>query len=568
MKDFRTIETDVLVVGAGGAGGSAALEAGRNNVKVILVEKGFVGKSGTTTQAGVRALSPRQWTGPGRENVPTEERFKFFLEREYFLADQDILWACVDEAKEGTDEIKKFAQEMKAGPQENWCNALRYEISKYLNISIIENTIITKLLTIGGRVVGATALDIRNGNFLLFRTKAVILATGGYCDLYRPSECTPLNINGGVWGDGQALAYHAGAELCEMEMTNQQTLPDTPKWNQWWRHGSAFDSLGPFCDKDGNVIPSLSTGAIDSHYLGYAAPMPHSHYYRPQLEMTVYQENMKRQVYYNAPAKIHELIEKGENGNEAEKALKVDLKQVPLVKVVIGPLIGGGGPKINVKAETNIQGLYAAGECPGNIYGAYRANPFADGILPNGKRAGKYAAEYAKTLRENPIDIDEVEKENERINGFLKIKPDSVSPVEFKKNIWALTRKYLFMIRNAKGLTEALEEIDSIRKKDLPRLQAVDVRRMNIDLKEAIEAVFALDVAEMIARSALFREESRGAQYRDDFPEMDNDKWLCHTLLWKDSNTGEMRLSKGPIVMNRFKPPVHIGEEPIRVKEE
>lgn len=119
------------------------------------------------------------------------------------------------------------------------------------------------------------------------------------------------------------------------------------------------------------------------------------------------------------------------------------------------------------------------------------------------------------------------------------------------------------MIRNAKGLTEALKEIEEMRKTDLPRLQAVDIRRMNVDWVEAIQIPFMLDVAEMIARSALFREESRGCQYRDDFPEVDNANWLCHTLLKKEA--GAMKLSKVPVVMTMYKPPSRIGEAPVPV---
>lgn len=97
----------------------------------------------------------------------------------------------------------------------------------------------------------------------------------------------------------------------------------------------------------------------------------------------------------------------------------------------------------------------------------------------------------------------------------------------------------------------------------MPKVQAIDIKRMNLDWVDAIEAGFALDVAEMIARSALFREESRGCQYREDFPEMDNKNWLCHTLLWRDSGTGEMKLSKAPVVMTKYKPPAKIGEQPV-----
>ena len=101
---------------------------------------------------------------------------------------------------------------------------------------------------------------------------------------------------------------------------------------------------------------------------------------------------------------------------------------------------------------------------------------------------------------------------------------------------------------------QLLLELEELRQNDLPRLQAVDVRRYNNDWVEAIEVQNMLDVGEMIARSSLFRTESRGCFNREDYPEMDNDNWLCHTLLQKGED-GQMVFSKGAVVMTKYKPP-------------
>ncbi|MFH0748880.1 MAG: FAD-binding protein [Candidatus Bathyarchaeota archaeon] len=562
-KESKTIEIDVLIVGAGGAGGRAAIEAGRNGANVVLLEKGFMGKSGTTVQAGGRALNPQQ------NRLNPEARYKFQLGAGCYLNDQDVLWAIIQECPEDNVELANFAKEMNAAPTENWCNALRHELSKYPNVCVMENTIVTRLLTNEGKIVGATALDVRNGGFVLFKAKAVILATGGYGDLYRPSECAPLGINGGVWGDGQALAYHAGAELVEMEMVNQQALPANPKWNLWYRHLYGFREtipFGPIVDKDGKALPGLSKEEIANQPIGCAPPIGKpAHTYRPLLELLIYKESLKGPVYVPADKAAEEMLHHEIPLTIPDKALHVDPKQIPVMEVVIGPLLGQGGPRINENGETNVLGLYAAGECPGNVYGAYRGNPFMDSILPMGRRSGKTAAEYVKTAKQGPVDLAEVEKEKDRIYGFLKPKQNPISPIDAKKKIWEINGKHLFMIRNAKGLNEAIKEIEEFRKKDLPRIQALDVKCMNLDWVDAIETVFAIDVSEMIARSALFREESRGCQYREDFPQIDNTNWLCHTLLWKDFGTNEMKLSKSPVVMTKFKPPNRIGEAPIPI---
>jgi len=553
-EKFRTIETDVLVVGAGAAGGRAAIEAGRNNVNVILVEKGFMGKSGTTAQAGSRAVRPHT-------DKDAEGRFKYQLGSGCYLNDQDVLWTTCKEAPEDCEEIIKFAKEMNAGPMDSWNNALRHEIVKYPNISVLENMIVTKLLTSDGKIVGATGLDIRRGEFIVFKVKAVILTTGGYGDLYNPSECTPLDINGGVWGDGNSLAYHAGVEQVEMEMVNYQPLPDNPKWNRWYRHLKGFDHHGPFIDAEGKPILSLTKDIINAMPIGYGPPRPGR--YTPELELKIFRESLKRPIYVDAPKIAEELIREGKPLTIPEKTLQVDHAKLPKMKIVLGPLIGSGGPRINERSETNIVGLYAAGECAGNIYGAHRGNPFIDSTQPQGRRAGKYAAEYAKNVTGSQIDLEEVKKERKRVINFREPKPNSISPREFKKKIWEITGKYLFIIRNAKGLTEAIKELDEMRKQDLPRIQAVDITCMNLDWVDAIEAAFALDVAEMIARSALFRKESRGAHYRDDFPEVDNKNWLCHTSLKKEGD--KMKLYKTPVVMTMYKPPLKIGEEPVPI---
>jgi len=149
--------------------------------------------------------------------------------------------------------------------------------------------------------------------------------------------------------------------------------------------------------------------------------------------------------------------------------------------------------------------------------------------------------------------MKEVEAEQERVESFLKPKKNSITPQEVKKKIHAITQENLFVMRNEKGLKKALQDIEDIRKKDLPRMQAVDVKRYNNQWVEAIEVPNMLDVAEMIARSSLFREESRGCFNREEFPKLDNKNWLCHTLLKNEK--GKMTLSKGKVVMTKFKPP-------------
>lgn len=574
---MKTLETDVLVIGGGGAATRAAIEADRYQAKVIIVDKGRIGKSGTTATAGGRATDFEGCRGEdGRwqkmpvkyKHIPEseiEKRFKRLLETGCWLADQDLLWTSCSEAPEVFKEMSQWA----ARKDDSFSDACMNEIQRRSGITFVEHTIITKLLTSSGRVVGATGLHIRTGEFILIKAKAVVLGTGGYSELYKPSEGVPLDIHSGQTGDGQSIAFHAGVELCNLEFAEQQQVPDTPKWNKWHRHLLPAEASfriammdGPYFDKEGHVV--ISKEEIMGLPNGCAH---HFQQYSPQLDMLVYTKGLEHGgVYLDQKALIKDPVAIMSKLSAADKMLKIDPMKVPRAKIVNGCIVGQGGPKITVKGETSLPGLFGAGEGAGsgNLYGAYRTGGLMDSILVFGKRAGRYAAEYVKTVKQGEVDADEVAKEQDRIFRFLDPKPNPISPMEVKDKIWKITGKHLFLVRDEKGLNEAIREIGELRAKELPRIQVADIRRLNLEWVDAIEVPFMLDCAEMIARSALFRTESRGCHYRKDFPEMDNKDWLCHTLLMKEGE--RMKLSKGKVVMTKLKPPPGLMKRNIFLK--
>ena len=124
---------------------------------------------------------------------------------------------------------------------------------------------------------------------------------------------------------------------------------------------------------------------------------------------------------------------------------------------------------------------------------------------------------------------------------------------DHSNKITDIVMAHIEILRHGKGLEDAIKGLEAIRTDDLPRVQAANIKIYNNEWIDALEIPFMLDTAEMIARSSLFRTETRGTQNREDFPEMDNENWLCHTLLKKES--GLMKFSKGPIVMTKYKPP-------------
>ena len=575
----KTFETDVLIIGSGGAGMRAAIEAGRRNVNVAIVDKGQVGKSGATPTTGQRASDYKDQRLPiyysrstkqvgACATVPQEEMEEYFkevLQTGCYLADQDLLWKMISEWPELVVDLGNWCRKK----LDSWCDALGREMIKYSNVTSHDYIMITKLLTDNGIITGATGLDIRSGEFVLFKVKAVILATGGYAELYDHAEGVPLDIRTRLTGDGTAMAYHAGAELCEMEMINFQQLPGSPKWLAQTRFVMSFlpgggirglCCCGPYYDKNGKQVVSRE----ETVNLPVGCGPPKAFMYNPNLQRLLrYKTREHGELYMNV---VEEVEREGIDISKLkfspwDRALGFPAawyewkEELSKIKLTIGMLIGQGGPKVNLKGETNVPGLYGAGEGAGsgNLYGAARPVAFMASILPSGKTAGLNAAEYSRTAQDADINMEEVAKEEERIHNFLDVKKDPISPGEVKAKITNIVMQHLEILRNGKGLEEAIKALEAIRRKDLPRVQAVDIKVYNNEWIDALEIPYMLDTAEMIARSALFRTETRGNHNREDYPEMDNENWLCHTLLRKENS--RMKLSKGPIVMTKYKPP-------------
>jgi fumarate reductase (CoM/CoB) subunit A len=205
-----------------------------------------------------------------------------------------------------------------------------------------------------------------------------------------------------------------------------------------------------------------------------------------------------------------------------------------------------GGVRINERCETNLEGLFAAGEVSGGVHGANRmgGNAMVE-IIVFGARAGRSAAEYAKRvdwLEPNEAPGDEYE----RLCGFFKIR--GVAPKTVTDRIATFMAEYVGVARTEAGLKKALSEIESLRASDLPNLRAPQGRRFNLGWVEAIQVPYMVDVAEMIVRSALFRTESRGAHYREDYPETDPN-WLKHTRIKKN-----MEMGNTPVIITKRNP--------------
>jgi fumarate reductase (CoM/CoB) subunit A len=563
------MKTDVLVIGGGGAGARAAIEAAKNDPKlsIVILNQGPIGKSGLTSMAN----GGMQWVSHPDDSP--RNLLEDIIQVGCYLNDQNLVEVLAEEGPKRAEELIKWGAKMlpfkggKGGgsadtppgrpwyprshyiPGVTYMAALRNELERHPNITSLEDVIATKLLTTDERVIGATVLNIRTGEFILIEAKATVLASGGLGELFPHSTNAPFGMHGHATGMGYAMAYHAGGELIDMEMvqfTGNQLYPS------WLLGNPAL--LSSMCG--GKYV-----NALGKEFLKLPQP-------RDAIQRLAHKEIKEGRGTERGGVFI-DLTLSPLSSVEIEEQLKISLAEEiakerwKLIKAMsvndpdpknwrVEFTPGGahffmGGVRINERCETNLGGLYAAGEVSGGVHGANRmgGNAMVE-IIVFGARAGSSAAEYAKSV--NWVDPKEatLKDENERLCGFFKIR--GVAPRTIMDKIATFMAEYVGVARTETDLKKALSEIESLRANDLPNLRAPQGRCFNLGWVEAIQVPHMVDVAEMIVRSALLRTESRGAHYREDYPETDP-RWLKHTRIKKN-----MELSTTPVIITELSP--------------
>jgi fumarate reductase (CoM/CoB) subunit A len=558
------IETDVLIIGGGSAGLRAAIEAAKEDVDVIVVDQGLPARSGLTTMAD----GGYGWPDPS-DPKSLESHFNNVLLHGCYLNDQNLVEVLGKEASLRGLELERWGADILKdrdgkhvilgdsqsrfipGSQIMW--ALLTQATQHPNVSLMSNSMVTKLLVDEGKFCGAIGLDIINGDFLLIKAKAGILATGGAGELWRFSTNKWFGLKGNAAGLGFALAFQAGASLIDMEMV--QFSPQM------------FHPV--YCGLLGN--PMLLMDWFKAKILNIDG--------QEVVSLPVTRDVFQRKIYFEIKSgrgtekggvimdfsvsplsadEMEELFEKKlgrERWCEIRKWMKMDNVDLKKLRIQMGPAHAHffmGGVRINEKAETTLPGLFAAGEVTGGVHGANRhpgqALPEA---LVFGARAGKYGAMYAKSAEYMDINWKFFEEEKARINAFFETKPDGIPPTYVKAKLSNIMSEYVGVVRNAEGLIRALQELKTIEKNDLLRIQVPPIKRYNNALVDAVEAAYMVEVAEMIISSALARQESRGAHYREDFPGRNDQNWLKHISIQRVN--GKMEIATAPVIFTKVK---------------
>jgi len=526
----EVIETDVLVVGGGIAGCFAAIKAKESGLNVVMFEKAAIEHSGEActgidhVQAyhedpSVLPISPKDAAEEIKKmplvdpTLPYEEILKEAYDRVLDLETYGMKVRLEDGSFLVMED--KWILTMSADQKPILAAQVRR-----LGVNVINYTQGTSLLTKGDTVVGATGLNIRNGKFTVCKAKATVLTTGKATRLYlNPCALHPSIFAGwrnpACCGEGQVMAFEAGAELVNMEFA------------RGGGGGGGLPLAGPrytYTRSPGHCVPRGQSIVFDVN----GQPVPHSY---DKLREAVLES--KAPFYFDMTGldeKYHKLWLLAQ-ANEHPIILKYMLQQgvdlrtdkidfgvgvgFPNALDCMGP--GQAGVRIDETCKTNLKGLYGGGDMTGGHYYGALAGSFVFGA-----RAGRFAAEYAKKAEEASIDLKQVEAERKRVFTPLK-RDEGIHWLEFEKAIQWVVSYYVGMDRSGPLIKRGLQLLDQLKTNFMDQLKAAN----HHELMRCLEAQNILLVAEMHMRAALERRESRMgiSHYRIDYPDTDDINW-------------------------------------------
>lgn len=546
--NIKTISTDVLIIGSGGAGSRAAIEVDESGLKATIVSKGLSFRSGCTGMAegGYNAVfktvdkddsieAHMEDTLKGGSYLNDKKLVEILVnESPKRLIDLENYGALFDRQESGQINQRPFGgqtyrrtcyQGDRTGAE--LLNALKEEIIKR-DIECIEEVMITSLITDGNQVIGATGLDLKDSSLIYFKAKSVILASGGAGQLF-PVTSNTFQKN----GDGFAIAYRAGANLIDMEQIQfHPTGMVKPESKKGVLVTEAVRAEGgKLINKDGE------------RFMPKYAPEKMELATRDVVARSIYQEIIEGRgtesggVYLDISHLDDDYIEeKLETMVLQFENVGVDIKHEP---IEVAPTAHHfmGGLKIDTDASTSLENLFGAGEVCGGVHGANRlgGNALADTQV-FGKIAGESASKVAKESEIKTND-EMVEKEASRIKNLIN--KGSIKPQEFKNRIKNLMWEKVAIVRDEKGLNEALKQLLEMQK-ELKNLNVRDIKQYNDDLVTALEVTNMVEICILIVKSAILRRESRGAHYRSDFPES-SDEWKRSIIVNKNKIKFEAR---------------------------
>lgn len=583
MERYKTLEYDVVIIGAGGAGLRAAIEASASGAKTAIVCKSLLGKAHTVMAEGGVAAS----LGNLDERDNWQTHFRDTMKGGKYLNQWRMAELHAQEAPDRVNELEEWGavfDRTKTGKilQRNFgghtyprlahvgdrtgLELLRTLQDKgvHSGIDVYMEYTVRKILKNDGAATGCVAYERETGRFTVFNAKSIVMATGG------TGRCWEVTSNSWEYtADGHALALWAGAELLDMEFI--QFHPTGMVWPPSVKGTLITEGVrgegGVLKNSEGkrfmfDNIPEMFQGdyaETEEEANGWvkavvAGKIPKERRPPELLTRDVVARAIRREVLAGRGAPhggVYLDIASRRPGEEIKKKLPSmyhQFKQLADVDITKEPMEVGptchytmGGVKVDPETQAStVTGLYAAGEVAAGLHGANRlgGNSLSD-LLVFGKRAGEHAAKHAAGMSDNPsinkADVDAV------IDECLKPfnETEGENPYAISEDLQKMMQLKVGIVRSESDLKEAIEDIKVLRE----RTKTVKVGgnvQFNPGWHLALDLENMLDISEIVAKAALQREESRGAHTREDFPNSEDDWGKVNSIAKQEDSGNEV----------------------------
>lgn len=549
MKTIE-MEFDLVVIGGGTGGPMAAVKAKERNPKlrVLLIDKANVKRSGAISM-GMDGLNnavipghatPEQYVKEitvANDGIVDQEAVMAYAAGSFDMIQELDRWGVKFEKDETGDYSVRKVHHLGAYvlpmPEGHHMKRILYRQLKRARVEITNRVVVTRVLTgAHGEVAAVMGFDCRTAELYVIRTKAAVISTGAAGRLGLPASGYLMGTyeNPTNCGDGHAMAYHAGADLANLECFQINPL--------------IKDYNGPACayvtgPLGGYTANSKGERFIECDYWsGQMMQEFHNELLSGNGPVFLKLDHLAEETIQEIETILHsnERPSRGRFHDKRGTNYRQQMVEMHISEIGFCSGHSASGIHVNARGETSVKGLYAAGDC------ASVPHNYMLGAFVYGKLCGENAAEYCSGVGHGRADMDAAAAEAARIQAPLQ-RQGGLTPYQIEYKTRRLVNDYLQPPKVTSKLLIGLRRFGEIRE-DLGSMSAADPH----ELMRAMEAHSILDCAEMAARASLFRTESRWGLYHHyvDHPQRDDENWFCHSLLSRGADSG-MSLRKKPV---------------------
>jgi len=554
---FETHEHDVLVIGAGGAGLRAAIEALGHGASVGVVSKSLLGKAHTVmAEGGIAAAMANVDSADG-----WQPHFRDTMRGGKMLNNWRMAQLHAQEAPERVKELEQWGalfdrtedgrilQRAFGGHTfRRLCHVgdrtglemirTLQDRGVHMGFDVYMECTIVRLLTDGRRCAGAVAYWRETGRFVVFKAKSVVMATGGI------GKAWPITSNSWEYtGDGMALAYEAGAELMDMEFV--QFHPT----GMVWPPGVQGILVTEAVRGEGGILRNKNGERFMERY----DPKRMELSTRDVVARSIYTEVKEGRGTEHGGAYLDISHKPAEYVKKKLPSMYHQFKELADVDITKGPMEVGptchymmGGIRVEAEtAQSSLPGLFAAGEAAAGLHGANRlgGNSLSD-LLVFGRRAGLSAAQHAKQVSAPNLDEGQISAaEGEALSAFQR--QSGENPYAVHRDLQKVMQNLVGIFRTREDMEKALGELAKLRER-AAHTSVEGSRMFNPGWHMALELKSMLTVSEAVTRSAVVRQESRGAHSRIDFPDLNAEWGKKNNIIWRDGSGMGLRQETRP----------------------